>query len=393
MSIFITPQTFADSFKSKRAEAIKNYKNGEVKLAFKKLEALVKKGDSEAARDIGLLFLRGKFVDVDKAFNWLEISAMMCNSRALDLLKREYFKRGGPHFKPTRIEYIQSKCDDYKNKNRKLAEKPKKKKKLFKKKYSKKNDNQSDTKFISKSVKNSWKKVQPIKNNLKYSGWGSAFAISKNGHFLTNHHVIKNCIEVDIYYNKMFGSAKVLAVNKKMDSAILKVNALTPFYLSFDSNDHKLGEDLYAAGYPITTDLIFRKAVKNMTLSKGILANTEIIRSNFLLISVPIASGNSGGPVLGKYGLIRGQITAGYDIKKLVTNFDKYVKRKTGANSSQTLETNITMNLMISSIKLKNWINSTNIIYKNDGKRRKKLDSDEIGEIATRTVSAVSCYR
>ena len=43
MSIFITPQTFADSFKSKRAEAIKNYKNGEVKLAFKKLEALVKK--------------------------------------------------------------------------------------------------------------------------------------------------------------------------------------------------------------------------------------------------------------------------------------------------------------------------------------------------------------
>ena len=92
MSIFITPQTFADSFKSKRAEAIKNYKNGEVKLAFKKLEALVKKGDSEAARDIGLLFLRGKFVDIDKAFNWLEISAMMCNSRALDLLKREYLK-------------------------------------------------------------------------------------------------------------------------------------------------------------------------------------------------------------------------------------------------------------------------------------------------------------
>ena len=375
MSIFITPQTFADTFKSKRAEAIKNYKNGEVKLAFKKLEALVKKGDSEAARDIGLLFLRGKFVDVDKAFDWLEISAMMCNSRALDLLKREYFKRGGPHFKPTRIEYIQSKCDDYKNKDTKLAKVPKEEKELFKKKFSK------------------WKKVQPLKNNLKYSGWGSAFAISKNGHFLTNHHVIKNCIEVDIYYNKMFGSAKVLAVNKKMDSAILKVNALTPFYLSFDSNDHKLGEDLYAAGYPITTDLIFRKSVKNMTLSKGILANTEIIRSNFLLISVPIASGNSGGPVLGKYGLIRGQITAGYDIKKLVTNFDKYVKRKTGSNSSQTLETNITMNLMISSIKLKNWINSTNIIYKNDGKRRKKLDSDEIGEIATRTVSAVSCYK
>ena len=42
-----------------------------------------------------------------------------------------------------------------------------------------------------------------------------------------------------------------------------------------------------------------------------------MIKSNLLLISVPIASGNSGGPVLGKYGLIRGQITAGYDVVKL----------------------------------------------------------------------------
>ena len=191
----------------------------------------------------------------------------------------------------------------------------------------------------------------------------------------------------------MYGSAKILAINKKMDSAILKVDALTPFYLKFDTNNHKLGEDLYAAGYPMTTDLILKKATDNITLSKGILANTEIIRSNFLLISVPIASGNSGGPVLGKYGLIRGQITAGFNVDKIVKDFDKFIQNKTGSNSSQTLQTNITMNLMISSIKLKNWINSTNIISQYDGKRENKLDSDEIGEIATHTVSAVSCFK
>ena len=122
-----------------------------------------------------------------------------------------------------------------------------------------------------------------------------------------------------------------------------------------------------------------------MTLSKGILANTEMIKSNLLLISVPIASGNSGGPVLGKYGLIRGQITAGYDVEKLI-------KKSLGKNSGKILATNITMNLMISSIKLKNWINDTNIIYKNNGKRSIKFDSDEIGEIATHTVAAIECY-
>ena len=40
MSIFIITQSFADSFKSKRAEAFKDYNNGDVTLAFKKLKAL-----------------------------------------------------------------------------------------------------------------------------------------------------------------------------------------------------------------------------------------------------------------------------------------------------------------------------------------------------------------
>ena len=101
---------------------------------------------------------------------------------------------------------------------------------------------------------------------------------------------------------------------------------------------------------------------------------------------MPIASGNSGGPVLGKYGLIRGQITAGYNVEKLI-------KQTLGKDANKTLATNITMNLMISSIKLKKWINSTNITFQYDGKRENKLDSDEIGEIATHTVSAVSCFK
>ena len=93
MSIFITTQSFADSFKSKRAEAFKDYNNGDVTLAFKKLKALVKKGDSEAAREIGILLIRGKSSrDIDKAFDWFEVSAKMCNSLALEFLKVNILK-------------------------------------------------------------------------------------------------------------------------------------------------------------------------------------------------------------------------------------------------------------------------------------------------------------
>ena len=66
MSVLLTSHSYSDSFMSKRAEAIKEYNNGKVDLAFKKLKSLVKKGDSEAARDMGILLIRGKFIkDVD----------------------------------------------------------------------------------------------------------------------------------------------------------------------------------------------------------------------------------------------------------------------------------------------------------------------------------------
>ena len=387
MSVILTSHSYSDTFKSKRAEAIKNYNDRKVKLAFKKLKTLVKKGDSEAARDMGILLIKGKFgKDVDKAFDWFEVSAKMCNPRALEFLKSKYLERGGVYFKPARIEYLKSKCENYKIKNKKFVEKPKKNK-ISENKYPENinKKNKAVSFIISKNVRNSWKKIRPTKNNLKFVGSGSGFAISQNGHFLTNDHVIKRCRNINVYYNNMMGMGKLLVTNSKMDSAILKVDAITPYHLNFDDKPHKVGEDLYAAGYPFTTDLIFKKAAKNMTLSKGILANTEMIESNLLLISVPIASGNSGGPVLGKYGLIRGQITAGYNIEKLI-------KKSLGKDASKTLATNITMNLMISSIKLKNWINDTNIIYKNNGRRDKKFDSDEIGEIATHTVAAIECY-
>ena len=379
MSIFITTQSFADSFKSKRAEAFKDYNNGDITLAFKKLKALVTKGDSEAAREIGILLIRGKSSrDIDKAFDWFEVSAKMCNSLALEFLKSQYLKRGGLYFQPTKIEYIKSKCEDYKNKDAKIVEKPKKEKKISK-------NSQKQPTYINKKVERSWKKITPYQNELKRIGHGSAFAISTNGHFLTNEHVISRCIEVDILYNKMLGKAKILKTNKSLDVAILKVNALTPFYLNFDDKNYVIGEKLYAAGYPFTLNLVKNKDLNSASLAftSGELVNTELIKSNRLIVSIPIAAGNSGGPVIGKYGLIRGQITSGFKMEDSLkkNRLDKHVAE------------NITYSVMSSSILLKKWINDSNILFLRKGKRIEKFDSDEIGEIATKTVAYVACYR
>ena len=190
---------------------------------------------------------------------------------------------------------------------------------------------------------------------------------------------------VDILYNKMLGTAKVLKTNKSLDVAILKVNALTPFYLNFDDKSYIIGEKLYAAGYPFTLNLVKNKDLNSASLAftSGELVNTELIKSNRLIVSIPIAAGNSGGPVIGKYGLIRGQITSGF---KMEDSLKKY-------NLEKHVAENITYSVMSSSILLKKWINDTNILFLRKGKRIEKFDSDEIGEIATKTVAYVACYR
>ena len=184
----------------------------------------------------------------------------------------------------------------------------------------------------------------------------------------------------------MIGIAQILKSNTKMDVAILKVEALTPFYSSFDTKGYVVGEKLYAAGFPITTTNRIIKST-NVTLTEGLLINTKKINKSWMLMSVPITYGNSGGPVLGKYGLIRGQSSGGYDVKELLEiDYGKeYVKKLT--------LTNLTMNIMISSIELKKWINETNIVNIDSAKRPMKLDSEEIGEIATRIVGRVFCYK
>ena len=133
------------------------------------------------------------------------------------------------------------------------------------------------------------------------------------------------------------------------------------------------------------SNLVKKKRLSAPTLafSSGELVNTELLNSNRLIISIPIAAGNSGGPVIGKYGLVRGQITSGFKLK------DGIKKQKLDKHIAE----NITYSVMSSSILLKNWINNSNMLSLNVGRRIGKLDSDDIGEIATHTVAYIACYR
>ena len=113
---------------------------------------------------------------------------------------------------------------------------------------------------------------------------------------MTNEHV-DSCKKVIIEYNGFANFADIVRFEKKYDLAVLKVAGSTPYYILFSGQTGRIGEKVFAAGYP---GQIFK-------LSEGIIGS--IVKEKFLIpgleliqISASFSSGNSGGPVIDSYG-------------------------------------------------------------------------------------------
>jgi S1-C subfamily serine protease len=138
-------------------------------------------------------------------------------------------------------------------------------------------------------------------------GQGSGFVLDKEGHVLTNFHVVEGAnrgIEVQLS-NKHRYSAKVVGTDKVHDLALLKIDApnLQPVTLA-DSADLSVGQKVYAIGNP------FGLAG---TMTRGIISSIRSIRGaegapieDAIQTDAAINPGNSGGPLLNSHGEVIG---------------------------------------------------------------------------------------
>lgn len=139
---------------------------------------------------------------------------------------------------------------------------------------------------------------------------GSGVIIDKQGHVLTNAHVIDgaNVIEVLVSTSKKKLRAKVLGVDAKTDLALLKLDgnvALVPLNLG-DSDALRVGDAVIAIGNPFGY---------SHTVTSGIIsAKGRVIGNgpydNFLQTDASIHPGNSGGPLIDTRGRVIGINTA-----------------------------------------------------------------------------------
>lgn len=150
---------------------------------------------------------------------------------------------------------------------------------------------------------------------------GSGFVLDRDGHLLTNAHVVQNATQIFVTFNDgVVTAATVVGVDEFSDLAVLKVEAsaqrLIPVTLG-DSNGLRVGQLIVTIGNPfgllssMTTGIISatgRALDSSMMLNPN---NTERFSNpSIIQIDAQINPGNSGGPLLDLNGTVIGINTA-----------------------------------------------------------------------------------
>lgn len=148
---------------------------------------------------------------------------------------------------------------------------------------------------------------------LQSEGSGSGAVLDREGHILTNYHVVQDANEIQVtMFNGESYDAQVIGADPLNDLAVIRVDApedeLFPVTIG-NSRDLKAGMRVFAIGNPFGLE---------RTLTTGIISSLNRslqIRGNWTIKSIiqidaAINPGSSGGPLLDAHGRLIGINTA-----------------------------------------------------------------------------------
>ncbi|OAY75958.1 Protease Do-like 1, chloroplastic, partial [Ananas comosus] len=144
-------------------------------------------------------------------------------------------------------------------------------------------------------------------------GSGSGFVWDKNGHIVTNYHVIRGASDLRVTLaDQSTYEAKVVGYDQDKDVAVLRIKAakdkLRPIPVGV-SADLLVGQKVYAIGNPFGLDHTLTTGVISMDCEEKsvLLRLADVIQTD-----AAINPGNSGGPLLDSSGSLIGINTAIY---------------------------------------------------------------------------------
>ncbi|MEM9139207.1 MAG: serine protease [Pseudomonadota bacterium] len=124
---------------------------------------------------------------------------------------------------------------------------------------------------------------------------GSGSVVSYQGHILTNHHVVDGCDRLTVNGNP----AIQIGIDIVNDLALLRAEKFADRDpVRFVTQEAALGDEIIVVGYPLFS------LSKSMNSTYGIVSSNVGLRGDLrnIQITAPVQPGNSGGPVVDRFG-------------------------------------------------------------------------------------------
>lgn len=193
---------------------------------------------------------------------------------------------------------------------------------------------------------------------------GTGFIVSREGHVLTNYHVIEGCTKIEC---DLGGKAIVLTlvqVDTRNDLALLKLDTPLSSPLRFrDGKSIRPGDGIVVLGFPLQQILANQVHVTTGTVSAMAGPGND---TRILQITAPVQPGNSGGPILDMTGNVVGVATSKLNAIKTA--------RLTG-----DIPQNV--NFAINAAAIRAFLDANRVDYEISSST-KRLEASEIGELA-----------
>ena len=147
------------------------------------------------------------------------------------------------------------------------------------------------------------------------AGQGSGFVVDKEGHIVTNYHVVEDATTIEVYFQsgvKVYG--EVVGVDLDSDIAVIKVDVdpdeLTPLTIG-NSDQVYVGQTVVAIGNPyglsgtMTVGIVSARG-RTLESIRQTTDGTYFSAGDLIQTDATINPGNSGGPLLNLNGEVIG---------------------------------------------------------------------------------------
>lgn len=149
-------------------------------------------------------------------------------------------------------------------------------------------------------------KTPPATPNSPDFSTGSGFFVTPDGYFVTNYHVIAGAQKIALVdVNSKWHMATVVRVDKANDIAVLKADGKFKAIPVVTSRTAKRGQSVITVGYPHADIQGLEPKVTGGIINSLTGINND---ARTFQISVPLQSGNSGGPLVTLDGNVIGVV-------------------------------------------------------------------------------------